>query len=301
MYNHPRQLAIIGPTASGKSALAIRIAKEIDADILSLDSLAIYKEIDIASAKPSYEEMDGVEHYGINLISVDEPFDVTIYMQLYKEIYEQSKAQKRTLIIVGGTSFYLKMLLDGISQTPKLTDDTRKQLEDMLRDISKSYDMLFQIDPQYMSKIARNDRYRIEKALSVYLASDLLPSLYFKKNPPQAIIKDILPIYEISIEKDYLFKRIEKRTEMMLQKGLIEEVYHLKEKYGIEPHCMKAIGIKETLDFLDDKIDQKELVELISIHTRQLAKRQNTFNRTQFKKKISAQNDTIYEKIMGMF
>lgn len=94
MYNHPRQLAIIGPTASGKSALAIKIAKELDADILSLDSLAIYKEIDIASAKPTQEEMDGITHYGIDCIYPNEPFDVTIYVQLYREVYKRAREKK---------------------------------------------------------------------------------------------------------------------------------------------------------------------------------------------------------------
>jgi tRNA dimethylallyltransferase len=298
MYNHPRQLAIIGPTASGKSALAIKIAKELDADILSLDSLAIYKEIDIASAKPTKEEMDGIAHYGIDLIYPDEPFDVTIYVQLYREVYKRAREKNRTLIIVGGTSFYLQTLLKGISNTPKLDEEEQAYIAHLLQDKQKAYELLLKIDPQYMSKIASNDRYRIEKALAIYVASKMAPSLYFEQNPPQPIIKDALPIYEISVEKEYLFNRIKKRTAMMLQDGLVEEVSYLKEKYGIKPHCMKAIGIKETLDFIENRIDEKELASLISIHTRQLAKRQNTFNKTQFKEKISGGCDSIYEEIL---
>ncbi len=298
MYNHPKQLAIIGPTASGKSALAIKIAKELDADILSLDSLAIYKEIDIASAKPTKEEMDGIAHYGIDLIYPNEPFDVTIYVQLYREVYKKAREKNRTLIIVGGTSFYLQTLLKGISNTPKLNKEEQAYIAHLLQDKQKAYELLLKIDPHYISKIASNDRYRIEKALAIYVASKIAPSLYFEQNPPQPIIEDRLPIYEISVEKEYLINRIEKRTAMMLQDGLVEEVSYLKEKYGVEPYCMKAIGIKETLDFIENKIDEKELVSLISIHTRQLAKRQNTFNKTQFKEKISGGCDSIYEEIL---
>ncbi len=298
MYNHPKQFAIIGPTASGKSALAIKIAQELDADILSLDSLAIYKEIDIASAKPTKEEMDGITHYGIDIISPNEPFDVTIYVQLYREVYEKAREKNRTLIIVGGTSFYLQTLLKGISNTPKLNEEEQAYVADLLQDKQKAYELLLKIDPQYISKIASNDSYRIEKALTIYVASKMAPSLYFEQNPPQPIIEDALPIYEISVEKEHLLKRIEKRTEMMIEGGLVEEVSYLKEKYGITPHCMKAIGIKETLDFIENKIDQKELARLISIHTRQLAKRQNTFNRTQFKEKIRGECESIYEEII---
>jgi tRNA dimethylallyltransferase len=298
MYNHPKQLAIIGPTASGKSALAIKIAKELDADILSLDSLAIYRQIDIASAKPTQEEMEGIIHYGIDLIDPNESFDVTIYIQLYNEIYKRVQTHDRPLIIVGGTSFYLQALLKGISNIPKLDEDGYAYVLHLLKDKQKAYELLLKVDPQYMSNIASNDSYRIEKALAIYVASNMPPSLYFKLNPPRPIIQDTLAIYEISIEKECLIDRIEKRTAMMIQNGLIDEVRFLEANYSRVPHCMKAIGIKETLDFLDGNIDQKKLAELISIHTRQLAKRQNTFNRTQFKEKIITNPENIYEKIM---
>ena len=301
MYEKPKQLAIIGATASGKSALAVRIAKKLDANILSLDSLALYKQIDIASAKPTKKEMGGITHYGIDLIYPNEPFDVTIYAKLYQKVYAQTKAQNRTLIIVGGTSFYLKTLLEGISQIPKLSEKEKNQVDLYLKDHQKAYDMLLQIDSQYMSKIASSDRYRIEKALCIYTATKMPPSLYFEQNPPKPVITETLPIYEIIMDKTLLAERIEKRTAEMIKNGLIDEIAFLKKKYGTEPNCMKAIGIKETLEFLEDKIDEKKLVELISIHTRQLAKRQNTFNKTQFKEKISGNSEMIFEDILSHF
>ena len=121
-----KQLAIIGPTASGKSDLAIKIALKIDAYILSIDSLSIYKEIDIVSAKPSREELNAVKHFGIDVLNPDDYFSVNIFIDLYKEVLQECKKKSKNLIIVGGTSFYLKSLIQGLSTLPKITDEIKK-------------------------------------------------------------------------------------------------------------------------------------------------------------------------------
>jgi len=276
-----KQLAIIGPTASGKSDLAIKTAKEIDAYILSIDSLSIYKEIDIVAAKPSKEELNAVKHFGIDELYPNQHFSVEIFIQLYQEVLKQCQTDKKNLIIVGGTSFYLKSLLDGLSPLPPITTQTQRSVSDKLKELDESYQFLYAKDKAYMQKIAKNDRYRIEKALLIYEASGLTPSEWFSANPPKPIITD-LPVFNIDVEREVLRQRIEKRTQQMYAMGLIDEVAYLEQKYTRAPNAMKAIGIVEVLDFLDDKTDKNEMLSLISTHTAQLAKRQQTFNRTQF-------------------
>jgi len=277
-----KQIAIIGPTASGKSDLAISIAKKIDAYILSIDSLSIYKEIDIVAAKPSKEELSAVKHFGIDTIYPNEHFSVEIFIKLYQEVVQKCQEDDKNLIIVGGTSFYLKSLLDGLSILPNITQEVEIKVQKRLQDLTKVYEDLKQKDPSYMQNIAANDRYRIEKALLIYEASTLTPSEWFLKNPPKPIITE-LPIFNINVERELLRERIKKRTQQMYTMGLIDEVCYLEQKYTRAPNAMKAIGIVEVLDFLDAKIDKDEMLQLITTHTAQLAKRQQTFNKTQFK------------------
>ena len=292
------ELAIIGPTASGKSDLALNLAKEHNAYILSLDSLAIYKEADIVSAKPSKEEWKEIKHVGIDERFINEPFSVDLYIELYKKAQEKAKKDNKNLIIVGGTSFYLKTLLEGISPFPNIDKETKFKVDAILKDIKNAYNLLEKIDKEYAKKISSNDRYRIEKALLIYFASGLNPSLYFKQNPKKPVIKN-LKIYEIDIDRKTLRERIFKRTNKMLKAGLIDEICYLEKKYGRSPNPMKAIGIKETLDFLDGKIKTKdELIQKISINTGQLAKRQQTFNKTQFKEKTTLSLDKLYKTII---
>ncbi len=280
------KIAIIGPTASGKSDLAIKLAKKLDAYILSIDSLSIYKEVDIISAKPSKKELEEVKHFGIDELYIDEYFSVEVFIRLYKEVEKLCKKEKKDLVIVGGTSFYLKTLIDGLSSVPKPSKEILDEVKEELKDMKKTYSFLYALDKEYMSKISKNDRYRIEKALTIYKTTKTPPSIWFKENPKKPVIKDV-KIYNIDIDRDVLRDRIKKRTNKMIKLGAIDEVRYLEQKYTREPNPMKAIGIVEILDFLDGKTTKEEMIELISIHTAQLAKRQQTFNKNQFKDKVS--------------
>jgi tRNA dimethylallyltransferase len=293
-----KQLAIIGPTASGKSDLAIKIALKIDAYILSIDSLSIYKEIDIVSAKPSKEELSAVKHFGIDVLNPDEYFSVDIFIDLYKEVVETCKKNSKNLIIVGGTSFYLKSLMQGLSPLPKITTEVEAEVTDDLKNLEKSYSLLLELDEEYMKKIAKNDSYRIEKALLIYRASNLTPTEWFLQNPPKPIIKE-MSVFNIDVDRDTIRERISKRSHKMLEMGLIDEVAYLEHKYTRLPHSMKSIGIVEVLEFLDAKISKEQMIELISIHTAQLAKRQQTFNKTQFEGVISAKLEELEEIILS--
>ncbi len=295
---HFEQLAIIGPTASGKTSLAIHVAKQKNALILSLDSLAIYKEINIVSAKPTPEERGGIPHYGIDHLYPDEPFDVTTFINLYKEVRKACIAEGKNLVIVGGTSFYLKMLLEGISEMPSLSKQEQREVGFQMRNQKRVYDTLTKLDPNYMQQIAPGDTYRLQKALEINLATGTPPGIYFAANPPKPIIEEPLPIYEILWPREALRKRIRLRTKQMLQQGLIDEVIALEKKYTRSPNCMKAIGIKETLAYLDGIYDKSTLEEKIAVNTGRLAKRQETFNRSQFNNVIRGELGEIENMLL---
>ena len=298
MNSDIKQLAIIGPTASGKSELGIKIAKKINAYILSIDSLSIYKEIDIVSAKPSKKELQEVKHFGIDVLYPNEYFSVEIFINLYRDIISTCQKDGKNLVIVGGTSFYLKSLLQGLSKIPHINDETYLHVEKKLSDLQACYDLLCAKDSGYMKNISPSDRYRIEKALLIYEASGQTPSEWFKENPPKPVIEK-LDIYNIDVTRETLRERIQKRSNKMYEAGLIDEVCELERKYTRLPHSMNSIGILEVLEYLDGKVTKEQMIESISTHTAQLAKRQQTFNRTQFGDIVSAPLEEMEDIILS--
>jgi tRNA dimethylallyltransferase len=288
-----KELAIIGSTASGKTALSLEIATKTNSIILSLDSLCVYKEIEIASAKPSPEERGEIVHFGIDEVFPNEEFDVFKFIELYKKAKDYAIKNGKNLIIVGGTGFYLKALIDGLSKGV----DSKIKL-DIPQD--EAYELLYSIDKEYMQKIEKNDRYRIEKAYAIYKETSLSPTSYFEKNPKIAVAKD-LKIFEILWDKEELKNRIAQRTKIMVNSGLIDEVIFLEKKYTREPNCMASIGIIETLEYLDGKLSKQELEDKISANTAKLAKRQNTFNKSQFLNKTSNIIENLNSDIIKYF
>ena len=288
-----KEIAIIGSTASGKTALSLEIANKTNSIILSLDSLCVYKEIEIASAKPTLKERGNIIHFGIDEVFPNEEFDVIKFIELYKKAKDYAIKNDKNLIIVGGTGFYLKALIDGLSKGI----ETKIKLDIPQQD---AYDLLYEIDKEYMQKIEKNDRYRIEKAYSIYKQTGLSPTSYFEKNPKIALAKD-LKIFEILWDKEELKNRISQRTKIMINSGLIDEVIFLEKKYTRSPNCMASIGIIETLEYLDGKLTKQELEEKISANTAKLAKRQNTFNKGQFLDKTSNIIENLNSDIIKYF
>jgi len=276
-----KTIAILGPTASGKTALAVDLALTYHAYILSLDSLSLYKEIDIASAKPSLHERCGIPHFGIDVIYPNEHFNVTMFFNLYTESRQKAEQENKNLIIVGGTGFYLKAMMEGISLKPPLSLHVKEQIATFLLNLEASYALIQEHDKVYAAKIASNDRYRIEKWLEFFLSSHTIPSHYLAQAKQEPILKDV-HLFEIDSPKEYLAQRIALRTKGMIKQGLIDEVFSLEKRYSRTPSCMKAIGIKEVLDYYDGKLKLLELEERITINTVHLAKRQRTFNASQF-------------------
>ena len=295
-----KQIAIIGPTASGKTNLAFEIAVRTNSVILSLDSLSVYKQIDIASAKPSHVQLNEILHFGINEVFADEKFDVISFFGVYKKAKNYAEQNNKNLIICGGSGFYLKSLIDGISPNVNASEDDIVWVKQMLGCLPKSYELLQKIDPTYSEKIYANDKYRIEKALLIHRSSNLSPSEFFAQNPKVPMIDD-LPIFDVFWPKDDLRARINERTKRMFDEGLVDEVKFLISKYGKNQVPFGSIGIKEVIDFLDEKISLQECKELVEMHTAQLAKKQRTFNNGQFKNKISDSLQILEKEIFKIF
>jgi tRNA dimethylallyltransferase len=269
--------AIIGATATGKSDFAINLAEKSGAEILSLDSLSVFKEVNIVSAKPSKSDLSRIKHHGIDEIFPNEKFSVKIFIELYE------KVKSDNLIIVGGTSFYLKTLLTGLSPVPEISKNTIQKRDEKLENLAEAHHFLANLDSVWGEKVKSSDRYRIEKGLDIYFETGETPTQFFINHKPKPIITEPIKIINLQMDRDKLRARIWKRTEEMLEKGMIDEVEGILKKYGENIEPMRAIGLKETLQFLRGEISsKKELINLIATHTSQFAKRQRTFNRTQF-------------------
>ena len=262
--------------------------------------MSIYTEIDIVSAKPSKSELDSVRHFGIDVLRPNKYFNVDLFINLYHTVVQICKKDNKNLIIIGGTSFYLKSLMQGLSKIPTITEQTIQTVNSKLKNLSKCYNFLISIDPLYMKNITSNDRYRIEKALLIYEASKLTPTQWFELNPPKSSIENI-DIFNIEVERDILRERISQRTQQMYRLGLIDEICYLEQKYSRLPNAMGAIGIVEVLEYLDGKVTKEKMLQNISTHTAQLAKRQQTFNRTQFKNIVNAPLDKLEGIILQNF
>lgn len=268
------EIALIGTTASGKTYIANALAREFNAVILSLDSLCVYKEINIASAKPSNDELKGIKYFGINLLSVEEHFNVELFIREYQKAKEFALNANLPLIIVGGTGFYLKTMIDGLSEK---TLESKSALSN-----DEIYTLLINIDPNY--KIEKNDTYRLKKWLGIYEQTGEIPSEFLKRTQKIGVLKDI-EIYELAWDKEILKKRIQTRTKQMLDKGLLDEAKILFSQFNHKLKALNSIGLKECKEYLEGKISFNELENLITIHTAQLAKRQRTFNK-KFQSKI---------------
>ncbi len=290
----PKVIAILGSTASGKTSLSLELAQKYRCAILSLDSLSIYKEINIASAKPSLKERGEIPHFGLDVLMPSEAQNVQNFITEYHKAWDFCIKSHCALLIVGGSGFYLRTLLSGLSAFPKLSTKQRDDISSEIKNLGgtkSQYDFLYQIDSVFAKSIKSSDTYRIRRALEIYYVSQEIPSVYFKKNPPKPILKHC-EIVEILWERNHLRERIRQRTDSMIKQGLIDEVKSLIVKYGTEHQWGKSVGIKETLEFLDsahfthstdgNKQNLKSLCDSISTHTAQLAKRQRTFNKTQF-------------------
>ncbi|MFZ5597340.1 MAG: tRNA (adenosine(37)-N6)-dimethylallyltransferase MiaA [Bacillota bacterium] len=273
-------LVLVGPTATGKTELSVNIARRLGAEVISADSMLIYRYMDIGTAKPTLEERRGVPHHMIDVVNPDEAYNVALYTRDVGRILEGIKKRRTLPFLVGGTGLYVKALLDGYNFSEAETDPSlRKKLISELDILGKAglHEKLNNIDPETASRLHVNDVKRVIRALEVYYISGKTISESCGKNVVSPF--DTI-IYGINMDRELLYKRIEKRVDKMIGAGLVDEVRGLLEKgYSRSLVSMQGVGYKEIASYLEGEISLDQSIELLKRNTRRLAKRQLTWFR----------------------
>ena len=277
-------VVLTGPTAVGKTALSIELAKAIGGAIISADSMQVYKHMDIGSAKIMPEEMEGIRHYLVDEFEPDEEFHVARFVERAKECLNEIYREGKIPIIVGGTGFYIQALLYDVNFSEQNTNtEYRKELEYLAEEKGAEYlhKMLKEVDAASAEAIHANNRKRVIRALEFYHLTGTKISEH-NETEKQKTSPYNFAYFVLTDNRKHLYERIEKRVDMMIKNGLVEEVQKLKDMgYHREMVSMQGLGYKEILDYLDGKMTLEEAVTLIKKETRHFAKRQLTWFRRE--------------------
>ena len=274
-------IVICGPTASGKTALSIELAKKINGEIISCDSMQIYKEMNIGTAKPTKEEMQGIKHYMIDIISPDERYSVADYKKEAKKAIKEIISKGKVPIVVGGTGLYVDSLIYEIDYPKNKFDEKyREELEQEVEEqgLNALYEKAKEIDEEAIKKISPNDKKRILRILEIYHATGKNKTEQEKesrKNEPEFDYK----VFALNMDREKLYDRINRRVDIMIESGLIQEVENIYRKYNRFPTAMQGLGYKEVVDYIEKRLTKEEMIEKIKQETRRYAKRQLTWIR----------------------
>ncbi len=274
---------LTGPTASGKTSLSIRLAKEFDCEIVCMDSMQIYRRMDIGTAKPTADEMEGIPHHMIDVADPDEAFSVARYQEMAEACIADIHAREKRALLVGGTGLYLRALRQPMIMGDVAGDDLlRAELEAIAVDAEgkqRLHDMLEEVDPATAARLHLNDVRRVVRALEVYR---LTGKPFSQQEQPLQESCFQYRVATLTMDRALLYSRIEKRVDLMVQQGLVGEVRKLLES-GVPADCqaMKAIGYKEIVPFLRGDADWATTEYLLKLNTRHYAKRQLTWMRRE--------------------
>ncbi|HIZ79441.1 MAG TPA: tRNA (adenosine(37)-N6)-dimethylallyltransferase MiaA [Candidatus Lachnoclostridium stercorigallinarum] len=291
-------LIITGPTAVGKTALSIQAAKALNGEVVSADSMQVYRHMDIGSAKVTREEMDGVPHHLIDVLDPWEPFSVAVFQKLARDAVEDILSRGHLPIIAGGTGFYIQALLYDIDfQETEENTALRLELERLGEEKEAEYlhQMLAEIDPESAAAIHANNRKRVIRAIEYYRLTGEKISRHNeeerKKSSPYRFL-----YYVVTMDRAALYERIDRRVDLMIERGLVEEVRRLKEMGCTRDMVsMQGLGYKEILDYLDGTCTLDEAVYVMKRDTRHFAKRQLTWFRRERDTRWLAQEDYNYD------
>ena len=275
-------ILISGPTATGKSSLALKIAKKIDSEIINADSIQLYKDLSILTARPSVEG-ETIKHHLYGLLNGDIKWSVGKWLQETKVLIQNIIEKRKIPIIVGGTGLYFKAITDGLSPIPDIDHLVRDKLNDLLlkEGLESLYLDLQKVDEVAAEKINPNDKQRIIRALEVYNGTKKRISDYWKMERVKYIDKPTVN-FSIEAERRWIYEKCDSRVDNMFREGVIDEVKNLKNKnYSKDSPIFKAIGVEEISSFLDEKISIEEASDLIKFKTHQYAKRQITWINNQ--------------------
>ncbi len=278
-FNKAKVIVICGPTASGKTALSIEVAKKINGEIISCDSMQIYKDMNIGTAKPTKEEMGEIKHYLIDYVLPTERYSVAEYKKDAKKAIKEVIEKGKTPIIVGGTGLYVDSLIYEIEYPEiKFDEEYRKKLEKEVEEegLEKLYEKAKKIDPIAIQKISKTDKKRIQRVLEIYHATGKTKTeqeIISRQKEPEYAYK----VYGLLWDRQKLYDRINLRVDIMIEQGLIEEVKTILKKYSKFPTAMQGLGYKEVVQYLNKEITKEEMIEKIKQETRRYAKRQMTW------------------------
>ena len=261
----PKVIVICGPTASGKTALSVELAKQIQAEIVSADSMQIYKDMNIGTAKPTTEEMQGIKHYLIDYVSPEKRYSVAQFKKDAKSKIREIIKKGKTPIVVGGTGLYVDSLIYEIDYPEiKFDEKYRKALEERVEKegLEKLYKEAEKIDKEAIKKISPNDKKRILRVLEIYHATGKTKTEQEKESRKNEVEFDYY-IYAINWDREELYNRINLRVDQMIEQGLIEEVKNILKKYDTFPTAMQGLGYKEVVEYLQNKITKEEMIEKI--------------------------------------
>ena len=293
-------ILLAGPTASGKSKLAIHLAKKINGEIINADSMQVYKEFFVLSSRPSKVETKKIKHHLYGLISVKKYFSVGDWLKEVKKKVNYCLKKKKTPIIVGGTGLYFNTITKGLSKIPDIDVRTRDKVRTLFKKLGskKFYEKLLEIDPKVKDKILSMDTQRTQRAYEVKLKTKKSLFDWIAKTKSDFLEFDLRKVF-IDIPREELLRKISKRTEFMFEANCVVEVkkFNLL-KLDKNLSANKLIGVNEINQFLKDRITLDQCKELIKIKTRQYAKRQNTWARGHMKNwnKIYSKNFSILLK-----
>ena len=278
-------ILLAGPTASGKSTLAIKLAKKVKGEIINADSMQVYKEFSILSSRPNNNEVKKVKHHLYGFISTKKYFSAGDWLKMAKSKINQCHKNKKIPIIVGGTGLYFNTITKGISKIPNIDQKTRNKVRNLFKKIGYKnfYEKLLNIDPKVKNRILPTDSQRTQRAYEVILKTKKSLFDWTIKTKSDFINFEIKKIF-LNIPREELLKKISIRTELMFKKKCIEEVKNFNFiKLDKSFSANKLIGVQEINDYLKGLISIQQCKELINIKTRQYAKRQNTWARGHMK------------------
>ena len=272
----PKIVVICGPTASGKTALGIQVAQQANGEIISSDSMQIYKDMDIGTAKPTEEERAQAVHHLVDFVSPDERYSVADFKKDATKKIEEILSRGKLPIIVGGTGLYVNSLIHNIEYKEEITDiEYRNELEKV--DLETLYKQAMEIDPEAAARVSQNDRKRITRILEIYHTTGKTKTQMEAESRQE--VKYDYKIFVLTPERDKLYERINLRVDLMMQAGLVDEVRELLKKYKEFPTAMQGLGYKEVKEYLDGETTKEEMIEKIKQESRHYAKRQLTWFR----------------------
>jgi tRNA dimethylallyltransferase len=266
-------IVIAGPTGVGKTELSIKLAKALSAEIISADSAQVYTGMNIGTAKITKEEMDGVKHHMLDIVEPIKKYSVGDYQKTVDSILKDLEVDGKNVILTGGTGLYINSITEGLSNLPEADKNIREKLSEQTTD--ELYKKLQEVDPEAAREIHKNNRIRVERALEVFM----ITGEKFSKLSKQNVRGNSCKFLKVALERDreHLYERINKRVEIMLEQGLLEEVKELYKIYGENLRKVNIIGYTEIVDFLEGKQSFEEAVHYIKQNSRRYAKRQFTW------------------------